>query len=47
VSIVTLTWISLRQANATHTSPYRLLCTNQSEYFDLRLDKYELDNEAG
>eukprot|EP01050_Picozoa_sp_SAG11_P007280 SAG11_NODE_600_length_8259_cov_6.574510_7_plen_569_part_00 len=40
------TWISLRTANATHTSSFRLWCTNQTEYFDLRKDPYELDNQA-
>jgi arylsulfatase len=41
------TWISLRAANESHTSSFRLWCTNQTEYFDLRKDPYELDNQAG
>jgi hypothetical protein len=40
------TWISLRSANETHTSSFRLWCTNQSEIFDLTQDIYELDNQA-
>ena len=27
--------------------PHRLWCTNQTEYFDLEKDPYELDNQAG
>ena len=27
--------------------PRRLWCTNQTEYFDLQKDPYELDNQAG
>ena len=41
------TWISLRTANESQTSSFRLWCTNQTEYFDLRRDPYELDNQAG
>jgi hypothetical protein len=26
---------------------HRLWCTNQTEYFDLQKDPYELDNQAG
>jgi hypothetical protein len=37
-------WISLRSANATDTSSFRMWCTNQTEYFDLRADPYELNN---
>ena len=41
------TWLSLRQANSTHTSSYRMWCTNQSEFFDLIADPFELNNIAG
>ena len=40
------TWISLRVANTSHTSSFRLWCTNQTEYYDLRRDPFELDNMA-
>ena len=39
-------WISLRMANESHTASFRLWCTNETEYFDLRSDPYEMDNRA-